>query len=54
MVFIRHFWRLMRDLATYCWWQEVIWPLPVLLLLLLAALAAVSSAAVAPYIYTLF
>jgi hypothetical protein len=54
MLFIKHLGRQAAEILTYCWENEVVWPIPLVTLLFLAALTAVGSQAVAPYIYALF
>jgi hypothetical protein len=54
MLALRHFWRLIRDLATYSWVNEVWWPIPVVLVLLGLGLLAFTTQVATPYIYTLF
>lgn len=54
MLMIKHIGRQLYEIASYCWENEVIWPIPLIAILFLAAMAAVGSQAVAPYIYALF
>lgn len=54
MLMIKHAARQAFELLSYCWENEVIWPIPLVALLFFAAVTAVGSQAVAPYIYALF
>ena len=51
---LEHFGRLVRDIASYSWVNEVWWPLPLFLtLLVIGALAFVTQVS-APFIYAIF
>lgn len=54
MLFLKHCFRLIKDLVSYSWTNEVYWPIPLLVLLMLAGILGAGSQAIAPYIYTLF
>jgi hypothetical protein len=54
MLLLKHIARQAREIVSFCWENEVVWPIPLLGLLFLAAATAVGSQAVAPYIYALF
>lgn len=54
MLMIKHVARQAYEILSYCWENEVVWPIPLLGVLFLAVLTAVGSQAVAPYIYALF
>lgn len=54
MLMLKHMLRQAREIVSFCWEHEVIWPIPLIGLLFIAAATAVGSQAVAPFIYALF
>jgi hypothetical protein len=54
MLALRHGARFVRDLLSYCWVNEVWWPLPVVFALLAVGFLAMTTQVATPYIYTLF
>lgn len=46
--------REIKELLLYCWYHEVLWPIPLFFLLCLAGILATVGQVAAPYIYTLF
>jgi len=54
MLILKHFFRLMKDVAVYSWVNEVWWPVPLLFVLLIIGILAVTAQISAPYIYTIF
>lgn len=54
MMRLRHFVRLMGDLAAYSVVNRVTWLIPLALILLVAALLIVVGQVAAPFVYTIF
>ena len=54
MLVINHVMRLLRDLVSYAWINEIWWPVPVVVAIVAIGFLAITTQLAVPYIYTLF
>lgn len=54
MLFVRHVARTLGEVWLYCWDNDRIWPLLLILMLLAAGFLAGGTAVLTPFIYSIF
>jgi hypothetical protein len=54
MRFVRHLWRLLREVGEFAWHNKAWWIVPLVLIMLALGLLVIAGQSAAPFIYTLF